>query len=389
MLNFEYQNPTRILFGKGSITKLGKEILKHGKKPLLVYGGQSLKESGNYDKIISVLKSNDIDWTEFGGVRIPSLDNLNKGIAIAKEHQVDMVIGIGGGCCIDMAKSIAIGAINDIDIWDVLTKKVAWDELDVLPIGSIVTVAGSGSEMDGNSEIDDLETNEHGSIGSFIKTYPTFSILDTELTYSCPWNVTAYHAMTIVTQAMEQYLIDVPGASIQNGFVETICKTVLDSLRVLKENLQDDDARGNLLWASALACNRLLGRGKNGPWLGGPLGGLVEETLDLPYTRGIALTWPKYLLVSYMDHLQTMKSFAIHVMNVNPTNKTDEEIAYEGAYLLQEFYKEMGLANTIQDLGLGHHEIQEFQNKMNTLANRDAISIEEITQIMTFVLGGE
>lgn len=197
MINFEYQNPTKIVFGKGSINKLAREILNYGKKVLLVYGGKSIKTNGTYDLIRQQLTDNQIDVYELGSIIVSSLDNVYRGIEICKQNQVEVVIGIGGGCCIDVAKSIALGATNDVDVWDVLTRKVAWDDLSVLPMGAVVTIAGSGSEMDGNSEIDNLTTGSHGSIGSFQKTYPRFSILDPELTYSVPFLMTAHHGWPV------------------------------------------------------------------------------------------------------------------------------------------------------------------------------------------------
>lgn len=389
MLNFVYQNPTKIIFGKGAINDLPKEVLKYGNKVLIVYGGDSIFKNGLYEILDTQFKENGIDCYELGNVTVPSLSVLYRGIEIARQNQVDLVIGIGGGCCIDMAKSIAIGASNDVDIWKILQGKIAYDNLNCLPIGTIVTIAGSGSEMDGNNEIENLETGEHGSIGSFIKTYPSFSILDPELTYNCPFELTAYHGMTIIVQAMEQYLVDREATFIQDGFVETICKTVISALRTLKEDLNNYNARANLMWASAITCNRILGRGKNAPWLGGPLGGLIDDTLGITYSQGITITWPKYLMTCYKDFAQTLKSFALNVMEIDPENQTCDEIALSGAIALQEFIDEIGLAHTIKDLGYENYEIEEFSDKINKLANRNVISKNDIETIVKLSIGGK
>lgn len=389
MLDFVYQNPTKIIFGKGVIRDLSKEVLHYGNKVLMVYGGKSIFHSGLYETITTQFMENGIKYCELGGVTVPSLAILNQGIEMARNNQVDIVIGIGGGTCIDMAKSIAVGAGNDVDIWKVLQGNVPYDTLDCLPIGAIVTVAGSGSEMDGNSEIDNLETHEHGSIGSFLKTYPKFSILDPELTYSCPFELSAYHGMTIIVQAMEQYLVDREATFIQDGFVETICKTVILSLRALKNNLCDYHARANLMWASAITCNRILGRGKSAPWLGGPLGGLIEDNLEITYAQGITITWPKYLMVCHKDYVNTLKSFAVHVLDVEPANMTDDEIAFAAGKGLQDFVDEIGLARTVKDLGCGDHEIGEFNAKIDKLGERNVISKTDIEEIVRLSLGKE
>ncbi len=390
MINFEYQNPTKILFGKGQLENgLVKEILKFGKKVLLVYGGQSLIKSGHLDKIHQLLDDAGITYIDYGDVRVPSLEKLYQGIEQAKKYHCELIIGIGGGCCIDMAKSIAVGCANDVDIWDVLTGQVPYDTLNVLPIGAIVTIAGSGSEMDGNSEIDNLLTKQHGSIGSFQKTYPSFAILDPELTYSAPFSITAYHGVTILVQAMEQYLSTTKNTPIQDGFIETICKTVMDALMVLKDDLTNENARGQLLWASALTTNRILGRGKAAAWMGGPLGGILEDTFHLTYSQGIAITWPKYLLVSYRDYLPLLKRFSINVMQVDPKNKTDEEITQEGMIKFQSFFDEIGIAHSMKDLGI-HGSLKvlmEVQNAIERVAKRKIISKEDLIKIINLSIG--
>lgn len=389
MLNFIYQNPTKIIFGKGTIHDLSKEVRRYGKKVFMVYGGHSIFDSGLYEIIIRQFKDAGIVYQELGQVTVPSLSLLYQGIEKARVLQPDLILGVGGGCCIDMAKAIAVGASNEVDIWDVLKGRIPYDQLHCLPIGAVVTVAGSGSEMDGNSEIDRLDTGEHGSIGSFIKTYPAFSILDPELTYSCPFELTAYHGMMIIVQAMEQYLVEREACYIQDGFVETICKTVISSLRTLKENLRDYHARANLMWASALTCNRILGRGKNAPWLGGPLGGLIDDALDMTYAQGITITWPKYLMVCHKDFVQTLKSFALNVMGIAPEDKTCDEIALAGGKALQDFVDEMGLAHTVKDLGYGDHEVAEFADRIDQFASRHVINKKDIETIVRLSLKGE
>lgn len=387
MINFEYQNPTRIIFGQGAVKKLSSEILKYGNKVLLVYGGRSLKESGIYDLITDQLSRNQITWAELPGVTVPSLKTVYEGIRIAKETRVDMVIGIGGGCCIDVAKSVALGAAGDVDIWDVLDRKIPWTGCDVLPIGAVVTIAGSGSEMDGNSEIDNLETGVHGSIGSYVKTYPAFSILDPDLTASAPFKLTAYHGVCILIQALEQYFCQTQDTPIQDGFIETICRTVICSLKMLKKNMDNVNARGQLLWAGALVTNRILGRGKEAPWMAGPLGNLIEEKAGLDYTTAIAITFPKYMRVCYKDCLPLFVQFAINVMNINTERKCDNQIAKEGAEALQKIFDDLGLAHSLRDLGKDFTSYEEFQEEIDAYAAKGIISKEDLQEIIQMSIG--
>lgn len=386
MLNFEYQNPTKIIFGKGSINKLANEILNYGHKVLLVYGGKSIKQNGTYDTIKQQLTNHHITTYELGAVTKPSLTNVYRGIEICKANQIDVVVGIGGGCCIDVAKSVAVGAANDVDIWDVLTKKVAFDGLNVLPIGAVATIAGSGSEMDGNSEIDNLTINQHGSIGSFQKTYPRFSILDPELTYSVPFATTAYHGVCIMIQALEQYICNTKNTPIQDGFIETICQVVMDALRTLQTAPHDYDARSQLMWASALVTNRILGRGKGAPWMAGPLGGMIDEKYGLSYTQAIAITFPKYMMVCFRDTLPLMKRFAIKVMHVDPTNQSDEAIAAKGVQQFQAFFDQIGLPHSLKDLNITA-KITDFEKEIAEVAKSEVISQAYLETIMTLTIG--
>lgn len=387
MINFEYQNPTRIIFGQGAVKKLSSEILKYGKRVLMVYGGNSLKRSGIYDLITTQLSQNQITWAELPGVTLPSLEIVYEGIRIAKENKVDMVIGIGGGCCMDVAKSVALGAAGSVDIWDVLDGKIPWTRCDVLPIGTVVTIAGSGSEMDGNSEIDNLETGVHGSIGSYMKTYPAFSILDPDLTASAPFKLTAYHGVCIIIQALEQYFCDTQDTAIQDGFIETICRTVICSLKMLQKNMDNVNARGQLLWAGALVTNRILGRGKAAPWMAGPLGSIIEEKAGLDYTTGIAITFPKYMKVCYKDCLPLFVQFAINVMNINPERKCDNQIAREGAEALQKVFDDLGLAHSLKELGKDFKSYEEFQEEIDAYAAKGVIAKEDLQEIVQLSIG--
>lgn len=385
MINFEYQNPTRIIFGKGAIEKLSQEILKHGKRVLLVYGGRSTKEIGLYDRMANQLQENNIEYIDLPNITEPSIENVYQGISLCKQNRVDIVIGVGGGCCIDVAKSIALGATNDIDIWDILSGKISWEQFDVLPIGTIVTIAGSGSEMDGNSEIDNHGV--HGSIGSFIKTYPTFSILDPELTLSVPFLSTAYHGLTIMIQALEQYFCNTENTPIQDGFIETICKTVISSLQTLKVDLKNYDARSQLMWASALVTNRILARGKEAPWVAGPLGELIEKKVGLNYSQSIALIFPKYMMVCYKHNVSLFRQFAIRVFNVEQMNKSREDIAYESAVKLQEFFYSLGIANCITEINKSFSSYREFQEEIDNYASEGVISKEDLEQIVQLTIG--
>lgn len=386
MISFVYENPTRIVYGNGSIEKLGDEILNYGTSVLLVYGGRSIRDNGTLDCVRQQLDNRKIRYQELGGVKIPSLQNVREGIRLCHENDIEAVIGIGGGCCIDTAKSIATGAANDMDIWDVLTGKVPYAELDALPIGTVVTIAGSGSEMDGNSEIVNEETGEHGSIGSFIRTYPKFSILDPELTLSVPFEKKAYHGMCIVIQALEQYLCNTENTPIQDGMSEAVIRAVLSALDRLKADPKDLDASGTLMWASALVTNRILCRGKQAPWMAGPIGGVIEDAYDLAYTQGIVLTFPKYMKVCCKDMLPIMKQFAINVMHVDPMNRSCLDTAKEGVRLFQKFIVSLGLPETLAQIGV-EADLKDLMKGIEDVSQTKKIQKEDLIEVMKEVIG--
>ena len=242
--------------------------------------------------------------------------------------------------------------------------------------------------MDGNSEIVDIDRGVNGSIGSFEKTYPPFSILDPELTYNIPYSLTLYHGVTILVQAMEQYVCNTTDTPIQDGFTESILKTVLAALKCLKNDLHDKNARAQLMWASALTTSRILGRGKKALWLGGALGGIIEEKCGLTYSQSIAITWPKYLLTCYQDYVGILKSFALNVMNVDPENKSCDQIAYEGVKAFQETLLELGIANNVEELGLKKYCVNDLEKQIKQADLENLISKQDIETIIRLSLGG-
>ena len=222
--------------------------------------------------------------------------------------------------------------------------------------------------MDGNSEIVDIDRGVNGSIGSFEKTYPRFSILDPELTYNIPYSLTLYHGVTILVQAMEQYVCNTTDTPIQDGFTESILKTVLAALKCLKNDLHDKNARAQLMWAS--------------------LGGIIEEKCGLTYSQSIAITWPKYLLTCYQDYVGILKSFALNVMNVDPENKSCDQIAYEGVKAFQETLLELGIANNVEELGLKKYCVNDLEKQIKQADLENLISKQDIETIIRLSLGG-
>lgn len=387
MKPFEYRNPTRIVFGENAVEKLPAEISRYGNKVILVYGGRSIEKNGNLEQIHNLLEANGIEYWDFGGVKAPKLSTLYELIGLAKKEKPDLLIGIGSGTVIDTTKAAAAGASYDGNVWDILSGRTAPETLDILPIAAVVTLPGSGSEMDGNAEIQNDLTGEHGSIGSCPKTYPAFSILDPVLASDTPWELTFRQGFMIIGQVMEQTLADVEWDGLQTEMAEAIIRNVMRALERLKDHPEDHQARGVLSWGSALTCNRIIGRGKSAAWLGGAAADLIEEALEIPYGEAMLLTWPKLLITLAGRYPKTLSSFSRNVMKVNDKNLSEEEAALQGARAFQEWVISMGGPRNAADLGINRINEVLIEEKQKKLAERNVLSADEIKKITDLAIG--
>lgn len=254
MNNFIFYNPTKIFFGKGSITNLSAEINCY-KNILITYGGGSIKKNGIYDDVIKILKSKGKNICELSGITPnPRLDKVYEGINICKENNIDFILAIGGGSTIDCSKAIAMGAKNDIDVWEFYQKKSV--PQNILPIGVILTISATGSEMNPSSVITNWKTNEKLSTAS---EYPKFSILDPTYTYTVPRNQLIYGAIDTLSHLFEQYFSLPDKENLTDSLCEATIKTVIKNLDIALKNPKDYNARANLMWCSTMALNRVLG----------------------------------------------------------------------------------------------------------------------------------
>ena len=388
MKNFIYKNPTKVIFGKGEVHALAKEISIFGNSVLLVYGGKSIIKNGIYEIITNDLKNANIKYYDLPNVTAHITD-IYRGIKLVKENNIDVVVALGGGSCIDSAKSIALGASGDGDISDYLTGKADYHDVEVMPIGSVVTVAASGSEVDGNSEIYDRENNFGGRgewHGEAATLFPKFTILDPELTFSVPAKLTAYNGACTISQGMEQYINDEEATPIQDGFLETIFATSINSLKVLKENLQDYDARANMMWASALVCNRILGRGKNCTWQIGRLAHIIMENHDVSYVESTAIIFPKYLRAVAKEQSKIIAQFAKNVLKID-AKSNDYETALAAADWMQEFFSDLGIATTYGELGI-NEKIENLSGMIDIVVDETGLSSEQVREIIESSLQG-
>lgn len=356
MLNFNYNIPTRVFFGEGKIDVLGKQIKKYGSRVLLVYGGGSIKKIGVYQKVVDIFKENDIPYFELSGVEPnPKLESVIEGVKICRENNIDFILAVGGGSAIDCSKIIAGSFDYDGDPWDIVTGKVRPKKL--LAIGTILTIAATGSEMDAGAVITNTETNEKLSVGH-PGFFPKFSILDPTYTYSVSKYQTASGVADIMSHAFEEYFSNVKGAFLQDRLAEAILKTCIKYGRIAIDEPKNYEARANLMWSASLAINGLLGYGKDSIWSVHPLQHELAAYYDV--THGISLA---ILIPHWMEHvldennLYKFVEFGVNVWDINP-NLSQMEIAKMAIDKTREFFKSLDIPMTLKEIGIEEDKLE-------------------------------
>jgi len=264
MRKFEFYNPTKLIFGQGTLEALKTEVPKYGKNVLLMYGSGSIKRSGLYDKVIAELSSIDAVVTELSGVEPnPRLSTVHKGVELCHEHNIDLILAVGGGSVLDCAKAVAVGAKYEGDMWDFVERKAA--PQGALPLGTVLTMAATGSEMNSGSVITNEVTKEKMGWGS-IHAFPAFSILDPENTFTLPRDQTVYGMVDIMSHVLEHYFHTDGNTTVQDGFCETLLRTVIETAPKLIEDLNNYELRETIMYCGTMALNGMVSMGFAGDW---------------------------------------------------------------------------------------------------------------------------
>ncbi|EQB38295.1 NADH-dependent butanol dehydrogenase A [Virgibacillus sp. CM-4] len=362
MENFTYYNPTKLIFGKGQLDKLPKEVGQYGRKVLLVYGGGSIKRNGIFDNVVEKLKEIDANIFELGGVEPnPRISTVRKGVEICKQKGIEFLLAIGGGSTIDCTKAIAAGAKTDIDMWDIVTKKA--HATDALPFGTVLTLAATGSEMNRGSVITNWETNEKHGWGSPY-TSPKFSILDPTHTFSVPRDQTIYGMVDMMSHVLEHYFHQADNTPIQDRFCESVLLTVMETAPKLLQDLENYDYRETIMLSGTLALNDMLSMGFRGDWATHNLEHAVSAVHDIPHGGGLAIIFPNWMKhVLDDDNASRFKQLAVRVFNVDTIGKTEREIALEGIDKLREFWNSIGAPSKFADYAIDESSIEEMADK--------------------------
>ncbi len=349
--NFTYCNPTKLYFGKDALDGLNEELPKYGKNVLLVYGGGSIKKNGIYDKVVAILKANGKEIFEDAGVMPnPTVDKLNEGIERARAAKADLILAVGGGSVCDYAKAVSVSVNCNDDPWDKYFIRFEEPTCYIIPVGCVLTMVGTGSEMNGGSVI----TN-HGQklkIGHVFgeEVFPKFSVLNPEFTFTLPKYQMVSGIYDIMSHILEQYFSGTDDST-SDYISEGLLRSLIHSANIAVENPRDYEARSNIMWTATWALNTLVAKGKTTDWMVHMLGQSVGAHTDA--THGMTLAAVSMPYYRYILPYGTAKfaRFAVNVWGVNPEGKTQSQIAYEGLEVMEAWMKKIGLVMNITELG--------------------------------------
>jgi alcohol dehydrogenase YqhD (iron-dependent ADH family) len=361
MQNFTFYNPTKLIFGKDQLEQLKTEVPLYGNKVLLVYGGGSIKRSGLYDKVISTLNEIGVQVSELSGVEPnPRLTTAKKGIEICRQEGIQFILAVGGGSVIDCTKLIAAGAKYNGAAWDLVTKKAVATE--ALPFGVVLTLAATGSEMNSGSVITNWETNEKYGWGSPV-TYPKFSILDPENTYTVPENQTVYGMVDMMVHTLEHYFHLQENTLLQDRMLEGLLRTVIETAPKLINDLENYEYRATILYNGTMALNGMLSMGFQGDWATHNLEHAVSAVYDIPHGGGLAILFPNWMKHNLKVKPERFKQLAVRVFGVNPEGKSTEEVGLEGIEKLREFWNSIGAPSRLADYDIDDSQVELMADK--------------------------
>lgn len=360
--NFGYSNPTKLYFGEDSLNYLNEELTKYGNNVLLVYGGGSVKKTGLYDKIVKILGDNGKEVFEDAGVMPnPTVEKLYEGCRRAKDNKVDLILAVGGGSVCDYAKAVSVSAYCEEDPWDKYYLRMEDVDNKIIPVGCVLTMVGTGSEMNGGSVI----TN-HASklkIGHVFgdNVFPKFSILNPIFTYTIPQYQMVAGFFDIMSHILEQYFSG-EDDNTSDYIMEGLLKSLIYSSKIAVKDPADYEARSNIMWTATWALNTLVAKGKTTDWMVHMIGQSIGAYTDATHGMTLSAISIAYYRFIMPYGLQKFKRYAINVWNINPEGKSDEQIAKEGLDQMEAYMKEIGLVMSIKDLGVTENMLEGIAN---------------------------
>ena len=382
--NFSYCNATKLYFGDDSLKFLNDELPKYGKNIQLIYGGGSIKRNGIYDAIVEILKANGKNIVEDAGVMPnPTVDKLREGVKIARENKVDLLLAVGGGSCCDYAKAVSVSVHCNDDPWEKYFIRFEEPTCEIVPVACVLTMAGTGSEMNGGSVITNHATKQ--KIGHVFgeNVMPKFSILNPKFTFSLPKRQMIAGVYDIFNHICEQYFSG-NDDNTSDYIAEGLMRSVIHSSLIAIENPEDYEARSNIAWAATWALNTLIAKGKTTDWMVHMLGQAVGAYTDATHGMTLAaVSLPYYKLIMPYG-LPKFKRFAVNVWNVDAAGKSDEEVAAEGLKAMENWMRKIGLTMTIGELGATKDMIEGIADATFILkGGYKVLTRDEVVKVLT------
>jgi len=382
--NFTYCNPTKLYFGEDSLEALNTELPKYGNNVTLIYGGGSIKKNGIYDAVIKILSEQKKNVAEISGVMPnPTLAKLYEGIKIARDHQTDLILAVGGGSVCDYAKAVSVSVNCQEDPWEKYYLRFEEPDCRLVPVGCVLTMAGTGSEMNAGAVITNQETKQKiGHVFADEAVMPKFSILNPQFTLTLPYEQMTAGIYDIFNHICEQYFSG-EDDSTSDYISEGLMRSLIHSSRTAIKNPQDYEARSNIMWTATWALNTLVAKGKSTDWmvhmLGQAVGGFTNATHGMTLS---AVSMPYYrFIMSY--GLEKFKRFAVNVWDVSTTDKSDSEIAKEGLAAMENWMKELGVAMKISELGVTDEMLNNIADNVLIMpGGYKVLTKEEVLQIL-------
>lgn len=361
--NFTYSNPTKLYFGDESLKSLNIELPKYGKNVILVYGGGSIKKNGLYDEVNAILKANGKTVSEIAGVMPnPTIEKLYEGIKIARKADADLILAVGGGSVCDYSKALSVSVNCGEDPWEKYYLNFDEPTCETIPVGCVLTMAGTGSEMNAGAVITNHESKlKIGHVFADEKIMPRFSILNPKYTLTLPKYQMCAGIYDIFNHICEQYFSG-DDDNTSDYISEGLMRSLICSSRIANVNPQDYEARSNIMWTATWALNTLVAKGKSADWMVHMLGQAVGAVTDATHgmtLSAVSLAYYKYIMDA---GLHKFVRFAKNVWNVNPDGKTDKEIALEGLSKMEDWMKELGLSMNLREIGATEDMLDDMVN---------------------------
>ena len=383
LYDFSYQNPTRIHFGKNAINKLANELKAYGDNILLIYGKAAIKKIGLYDQVINILQAEGKHVVELAGINAnPRYTQLLEGARLVREHNIDLILAVGGGSVIDCAKGIACGAYAEGDVWQRYYVNQEPVTNRVIPVGSILTMAGTGSEMNSGSVItNEAENLKIGRVYPLALVTPRFSILNPEYTYSVPKYQMISGIFDIFSHLMEQYFSGDDDCT-SDYLLEGLMLSLISASRKAIVNQENYEARSNIMWCATMGLNKILGLSKTQDWEVHMIEHQLGAYTDCAHGIGLAIISPAYYRYIYRDGLHKFVRYAKQVWGVEDKGQGDEAIALEGINCLEAFIAELGIPATLREVGATEEMLPLIANSTIPGGGYKQLNAEDILAIL-------